>query len=183
LELLLEERETSCRDDTGSFNKRKFLAVLGEKSKESRRFRRPLTIAYLDLDGFKRVNDRLGHLTGDKVLKVVAETMQSTVREVDYVSHLHGDEFALLLPETNGENAKVVGEKVRVALKAAMKKNEWNVTFSMGVVTFRHPPSTPQYMLNEADKLMLSVKKSGKNRVSYLVLNGDDLGSFNEVKP
>jgi len=112
LELLLEARELACRDhNTGAFNEPKFREVLRDEIKRSHRFRRPLTVAYLDLDGFKKVNDTRGHNAGDKILKVVAETMQSTVREMDSVSHLHGDEFALLFPETNGENARVVGDR------------------------------------------------------------------------
>ena len=181
LELLLEARELACRDhNTGAFNEPKFREVLRDEIKRSHRFRRPLTVAYLDLDGFKKVNDTRGHNAGDKILKVVAETMQSTVREMDSVSHLHGDEFALLFPETNGENARVVGDKLRAALKAAMKENGWKITFSIGVVTFRDPPSSPDYMISQADKVMLSVKKTGKNRVSYLVLDGIDLGFSTE---
>ena len=97
--------------------------------------------------------------------------MKSTLREMDSVSRLHGDEYALLLPETSAENARVVLDKLRVALKGAMKTNRWKITFSIGVVTFRNPPDAPDYLINEADKMMLSVKKTGKNRVSYLALD------------
>ena len=180
LELLLEARELASRDNTGAFSKCKFRELVSEESKRSRRSRRPLTIAYLDLDGFKRMNDTCGHRTGDKVLKIVAETMQSVLREMDSVSHLHGDEFALLLPETTGENAKVVADKLRAALRSAMKANGWKITFSIGVVTFRNPLSVPDYMIHEADKLMLSVKNTGKNRVAYLVLDGNALGFSTE---
>jgi predicted signal transduction protein with EAL and GGDEF domain len=95
-------------------------------------------------------------------------------------NQLHGDEFALLFPETNGENARVVGDKLRAALKAAMKGNGRKITFSIGVVTFKNPPISPDYMISQADKVMLSVKKTGKNRVSYLVLDGIDLGFSTE---
>src|SRR5437667_314292 len=156
---------------TGALNSRAFREVVRHESKRSRRSRLPLTVAYIDLDGFKKVNDLLLHSTGDKVLKVVAETMKSTLREMDSVSRLHGDEYALLLPETSAENARVVLDKLRVALKGAMKTNRWKITFSIGVVTFRNPPDTPDYLINEADKMMLSVKKTGKNRVSYLALD------------
>jgi diguanylate cyclase (GGDEF)-like protein len=184
LELLLEERELAHRDDiTGALNRRALIEALTYESKRSRRFRRPLSIAYIDLDGFKKVNDLLRHSTGDKVLEVVARTMKRTLREMDSVSRLHGDEYALLLPETSYENAKVVVDKLRAALKSEMKANGWKITFSIGVVTFKTPPRTPEYMIDQADKVMLSVKKTGKNRVSYLVLDGDDLGfSTREVE-
>jgi len=172
LEALSDERELARRDDiTGALNSRAFREVVRHESKRSRRSRLPLTVAYIDLDGFKKVNDLLLHSTGDKVLKVVAETMKSTLREMDSVSRLHGDEYALLLPETSAENARVVLDKLRVALKGAMKTNRWKITFSIGVVTFRNPPDAPDYLINEADKMMLSVKKTGKNRVSYLALD------------
>jgi len=184
LELLLEERELAHRDDiTGELNRRAFIEALTYESKRSRRFRRPLTVVYLDLDGFKKVNDLLRHSTGDKVLEVVAGTMKRSLREMDSVSRLHGDEYALLLPETNHENAKVVVDKVRAALKSEMKAHGWKITFSIGVVTFRNPPNAPDYMIDQADKVMLSVKKAGKNRTSYLLLDGDVEFSTTEVKP
>jgi len=171
LEFYLDEKDLARRDDiTGALNSRAFREVLSYESKRSRRSRLPLTVVYIDLDGFKKVNDLLLHSTGDKVLRVVAETMKSTLREMDSVSRLHGDEYALLLPETSAENARVVLDKLRVALKSSMKANGWKITFSIGVVTFKNPPDTPDYLINEADKVMLSVKKTGKNRVSWLVL-------------
>ncbi len=101
LELLIYERELARRDDTtGALNRLGFREVLGRaafrealwyESKHSRRYRRPLSVVYIDLDGFKRVNDTLGHSTGDEVLKIVASTMRSTLREVDCVARLHGE--------------------------------------------------------------------------------------------
>jgi diguanylate cyclase (GGDEF)-like protein len=174
LELFLEEKELAHRDDiTGALNRRAFIEALAYESKRSRRFQCPLTVAYLDLDGFKRVNDTLGHGTGNKILEAVGRTMKNTLREMDSISRLHGDEYALLLAETSCENAKVVMEKLRIALRSEMKANGWKITFSIGVVTFRNPQRTPEGMINEADKLMLSVKNSGKNRVAYLVLDGN----------
>jgi len=181
LELLIYERELARRDDTtGALNRLGFREVLGRaafrealwyESKHSRRYRRPLSVVYIDLDGFKRVNDTLGHSTGDEVLKIVASTMRSTLREVDCVARLPGAEFALLLPDT--ADARVVLEKVRKALKDAMKQHEWKVTFSGGAVTFKTPPAILEYMINMAEKQMLLAKQMGKNRISYLVLEPD----------
>ena len=117
------------------------------------------------------MNDVLGHDTGDLVLKVVVWTMQSTLREVDAVARFGGDEFALLLPEASGQNARLVLDKIQNALKDAMKTYKWDVTFSMGAVTFRNPSATPDYMINTAEKAMRCVKRSGKNHTSYLVLD------------
>ena len=134
LALCHDQRELLYQDDmTGALNGRAFREVLGRESrafraalwyenKRSRRYRLPLTVVYIDLDGFKRVNDTLGHSTGDEVLKIVASTMRSTFREVDSVARLHGDEFALLLPDTG--DARVVLEKLRKALKDVMKQHQ-----------------------------------------------------------
>jgi diguanylate cyclase (GGDEF)-like protein len=96
--------------------------------------------------------------------------MQSTLREMDVVARFGGDEFVLLLPEA-GQSARLVLDKIQKALRDAMKNYRWNVTFSMGVVTFRTPPATPDYMINAAEKTMRSVKLAGKNHTSYLVLD------------
>jgi diguanylate cyclase (GGDEF)-like protein len=169
--LFFAEKELSRKDDTtGALNKRAFREVLGYEIKRTRRQLRPLTVVYIDLDGFKKVNDEVGHDTGDMVLKVVVWTMQSTLREVDSVARFGGDEFVLLLPEA-GQNARLILDKIQKALTEAMQVYRWNVTFSMGVVTFRHPPATPDYMINTAEKTMRSVKRAGKNHTSYLVLD------------
>jgi diguanylate cyclase (GGDEF)-like protein len=172
LALFLEARELSRRDTkTGVLNDRAFKDVLTYEIKRSRRNVTPLTLVSLDLDGFKAINDDLGHAVGDLVLKVVAWTMQGTLRASDSVARLGGDEFALLLPETNAENARCVLDKVQNALKNAMATYQWVVTFSVGVVTFRNPRTTAEHMIDTADKTMLGVKKTGKNRVSYLSLD------------
>jgi diguanylate cyclase (GGDEF)-like protein len=172
LALYLKERELSRRDNkTGALNDRAFRELLTYEIKRSRRNVAPLTLVSLDLDGFKAVNDDLGHATGDLVLKVVTWTMQGTLREIDSVARLGGDEFALLLPETNADNAGLVLDKLQSALKNAMAAYQWTVTFSVGVVTFKTPPATADYMIDMADKTMLTVKRTGKNRVSYLVLD------------
>ena len=169
--LLSAEKEISRKDDTtGALNKRAFREVLGYEIKRTRRQHRPLTVVYMDLDGFKKVNDEIGHDAGDYVLKIVAWTMQSTIREADAVARFGGDEFVLLLPET-GQTARLVLDKIRQALTDVMKVYKWDVTFSMGAVTFNNPPATPDYMINTAEKAMRSVKMSGKNRTSYLVLD------------
>jgi diguanylate cyclase (GGDEF)-like protein len=184
LELYVGERELADRDDiTGVLNRRAFIKAVMSESIRSRRSRRPLTVAYIDLDRFKKVNDTLGHNIGNMALETVACTMKSTLRDTDSVSRLHGDEYALLLPETNQENAKVVIEKLRTALKSEMKAKGWKITFSIGVVTFRNP-ANENYMLDQADKVMLSVKKTGKNRVAYLTLDGNDSPFLTrEMKP
>lgn len=156
---------------TGALNRWGFIEVLEDESKRARRYLHPLTVAYVDLDDFKLVNDILGHKTGNLVLQEVARTMQSTLREVDFVARLGGDEFALLLSETGAEDVRVVLDKLRTALINEMNAHDWRVTFSIGAVTFNDPLATAEEMIAKADELMYSVKLSGKNRFEHSVVD------------
>ena len=98
-------------------SERGFIEILGDESRRSRRNIRPLTVAYIDLDNFRLVNKILGYKAADEVLRVVARTMQNTLREVDFVARLHGDEFARLLSETGTGDAPMVLDKLQKALK------------------------------------------------------------------
>ena len=103
------ERELSGTDVlTGIRNARSFREVLGAEIERSKRFQRPFTVAYLDLDNFKTVNDCHGHEHGDELLRLVGNTILTGIRKTDTVARLGGDEFALLLPETEYEAAGAV---------------------------------------------------------------------------
>jgi diguanylate cyclase (GGDEF)-like protein len=170
--LYLQERGVSRRDlVTGALNRLALKETLDAEIKRSRRNLRPLTVSYIDLDNFKAVNDVLGHETGNAVLQTVAQTMQSNLREVDSVARLHGDEFALLLPETDAENVPTILNKLQRALRDAIASRQWSVTFSIGAVTFNTPPQSVEAALNQADKMMYLAKQAGKNRFEHLVVN------------
>jgi diguanylate cyclase (GGDEF)-like protein len=111
-ELYWAERKLSREDFlTGALNRRGFMELLEYEGKRSRRSNNALTVVSLDLDGFKLINDKIGFRTGDLVLKVVAETLKKTLRGMDSVARFGGDEFGVLLPETNARNTHVVMEK------------------------------------------------------------------------
>lgn len=165
------ERELSRHDFlTALPNARAFYELLTQEKNRARRFGRPLTLAYIDLDNFKLMNDLYGHPEGDALLAAVAKTMQNSIRETDTISRLGGDEFVLLLPETAEEAAKIVLVKLQGALTQLMADNRWPVTFSIGAVTFLNAPDSSEEMIQKADKLMYSVKQSGKNRIELKVL-------------
>lgn len=166
----LEREKTLARTDyvTGTVNTRFFHALAQREIDRSARYGYPLTMAYIDVDNFKTINDTLGHLAGDKVLQTVAEGMQQHLRKTDVVARVGGDEFAILLPEVGPEAAQAVISKMRQNVLEDMQSNHWPVTFSIGVVTFTVPPHSAEEMLNKADQLMYAVKSSGKNNIRYL---------------
>lgn len=165
LKTTLKHEEKLAKTDslTGVANARAFAELASLEIDRARRYRHPFAAAYIDLDNFKPVNDVFGHTTGDTVLQTVAGTLQANLRAVDLVGRLGGDEFGILLPETRPKQAAVAAHKVQKILLDAMQANNWPVTFSIGVVTFLRPPRSVDEMIQEADNLMYSAKKSGKN--------------------
>jgi diguanylate cyclase (GGDEF)-like protein len=124
-------------------------------------------MAYIDLDNFKTVNDRLGHTGGDQVLRAVVSHINMHLRKTDVVARLGGDEFALLFPETNQEAAQAVVIKIQSGLLEEMQQMNWPVTFSNGVVTCAVSPRSTDDLVRMADKVMYSVKREGKNAITY----------------
>lgn len=164
----LQKEQIFARIDylTGVANSRAFSEIAKIEIDRSARFSRPVTIAYIDIDNFKKVNDMLGHSLGDNLLQAVAKTIRDNTRSIDIVSRLGGDEFVILFPETNEENAKTAINKVQIELLSIAKNNNWPVTFSIGVVTCNESCNVDE-LIREADNLMYAVKESGKNRIEY----------------
>src|SRR5581483_6058109 len=145
-------------DLTGVPNRRSFYEVAEREIARARRYPRPFSVVYLDLDDFKTVNDRLGHVAGDAVLRSVARV-------------LGGDEFLVLLPETGAAPARLAVDKLREALAGIVPAHGWRLTASVGVVTFLVPPDSPDVLLAAADRLMYAAKRAGKNRVAQETQN------------
>lgn len=155
---------------TGAANARAFREAAERELNRARRYGQTFTVVSLDVDDFKAINDRLGHSAGDALLRVVAETLRTSVRAVDTVARMGGDEFALLLPETGHDPAAVVLRKVVSALVAVTARNGWPVTFSIGAVTCTGPSCSVDELLKVADDHMYAVKRSGKNDIRQVVL-------------
>jgi diguanylate cyclase (GGDEF)-like protein len=167
---LEQERELARTDFlTGAFNGRFFDELAGVEIERARRHRHPFTVAFMDVDDFKLVNDRHGHSAGDRLLRVVAHTIRQNVRVLDVVARLGGDEFAILMPETDEEAARIVVRRVRRRLLEVVRAEGWPVTFSIGVATWDTPPDTVDEMLRAADALMYTAKRHGKNAVRHQV--------------
>jgi diguanylate cyclase (GGDEF)-like protein len=170
----LEREKGIARTDhlTGAGNRRHFFEVAQTEIDRSQRYKRPFTIAYMDLDGFKTVNDQWGHITGDKILCAVVNRIKRHVRKTDIIARLGGDEFVILLPETNQDAAKIAIPKIQNILIDEMRRNDWPVSFSIGVLTCLEAKITPDELIKRADNLMYAVKKNGKNAIAYEVFAG-----------
>jgi diguanylate cyclase (GGDEF)-like protein len=164
----LHLRDVLARTDalTGIPNRRAFMEQLEYSRALAARTEKPFTLAFVDLDDFKRINDTYGHNAGDQVLRAIASTLRGALRGTDIVARLGGDEFALLLPETNSSGAKKLLCKVSRALGSV--KGVPMPTCSMGAVTFLSPPANAEGALKSADLLMYEVKKKGKSGITHL---------------
>ncbi len=164
--LLQHESKMAQTDSlTEALNGPYFSELLQMEIDRLTRYNRPFTLAYLDVDDFKRINDQFGHSIGDALLKALAETLQKTIRTTDILARLGGDEFALLFPETGYESAQFAIRRVQHSFLEAMKKKRWAVTLSIGMVTFENPPANKDAAIKRADQLMSMAKHGGKNRI------------------
>ena len=174
------ERETEyAREDslTGIPNRRNFFEVSTRELNRARRNREALSIAYIDMDNFKQVNDMFGHKTGDQVLIKIAQTLQDNARDVDIVSRIGGDEFVILMAETNEIEALKIIERLKIKLGEIATSYDWPITFSVGLVTYLTPPETIESMLKYSDEIMYNAKSSGKNCTKHVVVDSDVLES------
>lgn len=172
---LERERELARVDYlTGIVNARFFYELLPKEMDRLRRYQRPLTLAYVDLDNMKNANDQYGHATGDQILRTVAGLLKVHTRSTDVVARLGGDEFVLLLPDLNERLARVVFSRIQRALRKEMLLKNWPITFSAGVLTCTAPPESAAEFVAMADALMYSVKRENKNDVKYLTYDGQE---------
>jgi diguanylate cyclase (GGDEF)-like protein len=164
----IEREKSLARIDhlTGAANTRSFLETLRNEIERSRRYKRPFTLAYIDLDNFKAVNDSFGHNTGDLALQTVVAVMRSNARRTDIVARLGGDEFALLLPEADEQAARAAIAKVRESLLLEMGRRGWPVTVSIGVLTCVDSQLGVDELLKQVDDLMYAAKIKGKNALT-----------------
>jgi diguanylate cyclase (GGDEF)-like protein len=166
-----DKEKRSAREDvlTGLANRRSFFEDAQREFDRARRYAHPLSLAYVDVDNFKQINDQWGHHQGDTVLRFTGQAMKNNTREVDIVARLGGDEFAILIPQTSPEGARSMVEKIHRLLSEAVRDSGCPVTFSIGLVTFLALPNSVDAMITKADELMYSVKRAGKNTLEQRV--------------
>jgi diguanylate cyclase (GGDEF)-like protein len=168
--LLKRAEELSVTDDlTQLYNSRYLNLVLRRETKRASRSGRPLSLLFIDLDGFKSVNDVHGHMSGSRALIEAASLIRGSARETDVVARFGGDEFAIILPDTGSEGAFAVGERVRDRVAAhrflADDGLSIHLTASVGVATLPDVAASADELVVAADRAMYQVKDSGKNGI------------------
>jgi diguanylate cyclase (GGDEF)-like protein len=164
-------QELTITDDcTGLYNSRHLYSVLDAEIERSRRFSLPFSLVFLDLDYFKRVNDRYGHLAGSRVLAEVAQTIRHNIRGVDSAFRYGGDEFIVLLPQTGKDAALEVTQRLMHAMRSACylrsERLELAVRASFGLASYPEDGSSSREMVSAADGMMYVVKKSSRDNIA-----------------
>ena len=149
---------------TGLLNRRKIAEKLHEEFERAKRYETPFSLIFFDVDHFKQINDRYGHDIGDEVLKAIADIISRHTRETDYFGRWGGEEFLIVVPQTDGKGAIELAEHLRKMIEKATFSDRVKATISIGVLTFNGHSSIKE-MLSEVDQKLYKAKKKGRNRV------------------
>lgn len=170
----LEKVTTEAQRDflTGVYNRKALDHMMDEQMELAKLEKQELSLLMIDVDHFKKFNDRFGHLLGDEVLKIVARVLVEMVKGKDIVSRFGGEEFAVLLPNTPLKGGLIVGEAIRAAIASRQLKRKdtgavfAEITVSIGVAVFRPETDTIPSFVKRADDALYGSKKNGRNRVT-----------------
>ncbi len=162
-----EKESASIDPATDLMNSHAFQRVATAELQRARRYQRPFTLANIDIDRFNQVNKRLGRVSSDLILKTVADTLRTRLRNTDLIARTDGDEFVALLPETNYSSGSVVISKLQNHLLKAMERHHWEVTFSICAVTYYTYNTSLKDVFQETAKLMTDVKTRGGNAIRF----------------
>ena len=169
LRKLYDRERINARIDglTGAVNRKHFDDLLATEISRSLRSGEAFTVAYIDCDDFKAVNDAHGHVAGDELLRGIVASMRRALRVTDVASRIGGDEFAILFPRTEGSEALRALERIRADLRQVFGRNRWQTSLSIGAATFRRTKLAPADIVAACDALMYRAKSAGKDRVVY----------------
>lgn len=167
-----ETKKLAITDEkTGLYNFGHFKFLLSTEMKRARRYGRPLSLFMIDVDDFKVYNDRCGHLDGDQVLEELGKAIKQSVRDVDFPARYGGDEFAVILPETDATEARVAAERLRAGIEQHNVPKEGvlpggKLTVSIGMSSYPEFADTEEDLIRKADAALYRAKRKGKNRVA-----------------
>jgi diguanylate cyclase len=163
-----EQRKKAMHDAlTGLPNRESYQQRVKQEIHRIKRYGGSMSLMVCDIDLFKRINDNYGHLAGDKVLKIIAKSLQRNLRDSDFIARFGGEEFVALMPETSAEEAKLVAEKLRVKVESSpfnFKKEPVQITISFGISQFALG-ETIEEVFERADKALYKAKENGRNQV------------------
>lgn len=160
----------ACQDSlTGIFNRREFDRLFTIELSRAVRYKHNLSLIMIDLDHFKQVNDKHGHLTGDNVLQTFATLVEKTIRDIDQFARYGGEEFVLILPEVDREGARVLAERIRTLIEdtnfGEADGEPVYITISAGIACYPKNGTSEKEIINSADKMLYQAKHSGRNHV------------------
>lgn len=163
---LYDLHDAATRDQkTGLYNYQFFKNIFEMELDKTKRGKQKLSLIIIDIDFFKKFNDIHGHLVGDEILIELAQVLNRTLRKYDILSRFGGEEFFVLLPQTNISKAKKVAERLRKSLPTNPKLKKYKVTVSLGATEYKEKDSIDK-MTKRADKALYTSKKNGRNRLS-----------------
>ena len=163
--LVAELADAAKRDPlTGLLNRRGFGEVMANEIARARRSERPFSLLIADIDHFKLVNDKGGHRAGDEALRRIGDLLTTGTRQIDIAARLGGEEFALLVPDTDSEGALAVAERLREELRADFKHDVAPITVSIGIATFPRDADNADDLMLAADIAMYTAKRLGRDR-------------------
>jgi diguanylate cyclase (GGDEF)-like protein len=159
---------------TQIYNRQKFNEILSVEIKRSKRYERTLSLIIFDIDHFKDVNDTYGHLEGDEVLKSISKLVKSLIRESDFLARWGGEEFTILLTETDLDGAIILAEKLRSKIEETVFGVVGDKTCSFGVSEYKD--NSINEFIKEADSSLYFIKENGRNAIG--IFNGEDFVRF-----
>lgn len=165
---MLAEERASQDELTNLYNRRAFFEQGKQLFRQARRYQQYASVMMIDIDHFKNINDNHGHTVGDSVLKTIAGLLQKTIREVDILARIGGEEFAIIMPQTGIEEASNLAERIRRCIEAEAIQHDTlqiNITASIGIAACMVEGDDLDKMLTKADDALYIAKKKGRNQV------------------
>lgn len=155
---------------TGLPNRQALIEALEAELSRSKRFGRAFSLAVMDCDGFKQINDSRGHLVGDEVLRRIGQSLRQQTRRFDCAARWGGDEFLIVLSEADKNDAQVIAERLRAAMRHDVERDHPSLTFSLGVITIQNPDLDWQECVRRADEAMYAAKREGRDLTHFDVV-------------